>query len=274
MEAHEEGRNIWDASVHLSVAAQALHSAQEITAPYELNTLDLTLFVSCYNEESSITHTLDTVLDAMSNLDFTYEIIIIDDASRDGSTERVREYIDAHPDISMVLRANRRRHGLAHNYIDAAFLGKGTYFRLIYGNSTETMETMVDILGGLKTADILVPYHIESMHNSVRGETLARVYAGVLNRLTSHRLRDYTIPAVHLRYNITRWHGGAYGYGFQVDLLCRLMDMGFTYSQMPCRSVELRPTRYSKLRIIGNYLCVAQTVLDILLRRLAARMNG
>lgn len=274
MELNEEGREIWDAAVYLSQAAQGLHSLKEVTAPYEeRNTLDITLFVSCYNEEAYITTTLETLLDAMGNLECSYEIIVIDDASRDGSADRVREFIDAHPDVPVMLRANRRRHGLAHNYIDAAFLGRGKYFRLTYGNSTETMETLVDIFSSLGQADILIPYHIESLHSDLKGETLSRVYASVLNRLTSHRLKEYTIPAVHLRYNVMRWNGGAYGYGFQVDLLTRLLDMGFTYIQTPCRSVDARPTHYTRTRVVMNYLCIAQTVLDILLRRISVRVN-
>lgn len=42
------------------------------------NDLDLTLFVSCYKEEANIVGTLETLLEALGEFDFTWEIIVID----------------------------------------------------------------------------------------------------------------------------------------------------------------------------------------------------
>jgi Glycosyl transferase family 2 len=55
------------------------------------NDLDLTLFVACYNEEENIVGTLETVLEALGEFDFTWEIIVIDDASTDRSRGRTSE---------------------------------------------------------------------------------------------------------------------------------------------------------------------------------------
>ena len=81
------GKNYWDASVVLSPSAEKHHNVSAITKPYEGDPIEVTLFVSCYNEEEFIENTLRTVVDAMKAADKTYEIIVIDDCSKDSSVE-------------------------------------------------------------------------------------------------------------------------------------------------------------------------------------------
>ena len=50
-------------------------------------------FVSCYNERDFIVATLETVRRAMAGLGLTYDIVIIDDGSSDGSPDLISRYI-------------------------------------------------------------------------------------------------------------------------------------------------------------------------------------
>lgn len=52
--------------------------------------IDLTLFVACYNEAENIVATLDAVVAACREVGCTYEIVIIDDASRDRSWKSLK----------------------------------------------------------------------------------------------------------------------------------------------------------------------------------------
>jgi hypothetical protein len=44
--------------------------------------VDLTLFLACYNEAENIVGTLETVVETMAEIGRSYELIVIDDASR------------------------------------------------------------------------------------------------------------------------------------------------------------------------------------------------
>ncbi len=266
-----DGRDFWSASVALTPAAQKFHSPIEVTSPYEGSPLDLTVFVSCYNEESTIITTLDTIIEAMNVIGMGFEILVIDDGSKDGSFERIRSYILAHPEIAIVLRANKQNKGLAQNYLDAAFIGCGKYFCLIHGDNAEPVETMVDIFRTVGEADIIIPYDISALARGAFYEIIAGSVNGIINFMTGHRINDYSALQIHLRYNVMRWHPGTSRAGFQTVMLCQMLDLGFTCKQVPCRSAILRHSDFKAAW--RNVFSASRAILDVLLRRLTRALG-
>ena len=63
----------------------------------------LSLFVACYNEQDNITGTLETLTEALGQTVPSYEIIVIDDASRDLSVDRIRAFMEACPEVPLRL---------------------------------------------------------------------------------------------------------------------------------------------------------------------------
>jgi glycosyltransferase involved in cell wall biosynthesis len=261
-------------AVTMTPASASLHDPNEVLAPGENAALDLTILVSCYNEAAFIVSTLETIRDALASVrDISYEIIVIDDCSSDGSAELVKEYIRTHPDERILLRQNSVNRGLAQNYIDGAFIGRGKYYRLICGDNAEPSETIVAVLRQLGEAEMLIPYYV-----SVEGKTryrhlLTKVYSGLVNGVSGFRLRYYNGLAVHLRHNVMRWHPNTRGFGFQADIICMLMDQGASYKEIPVRGVE-RKAGDSRALTFKNMLSVTHTIVDIVIRRASNRING
>lgn len=56
--------------------------------------------------------------------------------------------------------------------------------------------------------------------------------------MSGFRLQYYNGLAVHLRYNVMRWHPNTFG--FQADIICMLLDQGFSYKELPVKTVERR----------------------------------
>lgn len=265
------GTDIWSAQVTLSESAKHFHSQAQLTSPYEGAPLDLTIFVSCYNEADLIETTLETIREAMAELPLTYEILIIDDVSKDHSASVVEAYIHAHPELNIILKRNKHNRGLAQNYFDAAFLGRGKYFRLICGDNSEPVESIRKVFREIGTADILVPYYTSSEGKSAMRRFITRIYTGIVNLITRYDFNYYNGLAVHLRFNVMRWHPNTHGFGFQADLLCLLLDQGFTYKEIPIIMIERR-TGKSNAITFKNLLSVSHTLLEIFLRRISHRV--
>lgn len=258
------------ADITMTPAAARLHDAAALAAPGEAAPIDLTIFVSCYNEQDFIASTIETIQEALGEIgSVSYEIIVVDDCSKDQSAETVKTYISTHPEDRIVLRMNRRNRGLAQNYLDVAFLGKGKYYRLICGDNAEPRETMVAVFREIGQADMIIPYYVTNEGKSRYRQMLSGTYSSVINAVSGFRLHYYNGLAVHLRYNVMRWHPHTRGFGFQADIICMLLDQGFGYREVPVKSIERRTVGSSNALTFVNMLSVAHTIVDLIFRRLA-----
>jgi glycosyltransferase involved in cell wall biosynthesis len=260
---------LFPADVTMTPAAMQLHAVADVVTPGLQAPLDLTVFISCYNEQDFIVDTMTTVGAALDEIGtVSYEIIVVDDRSKDNSSEVVKSYIAGHPDARIVLRTNKVNRGLAQNYLDVAFVGKGKYYRLICGDNAEPKETMLAVFRAIGQADMIIPYYVSNEGKSAYRQFISNTYSTLVNLISGFRLHYYNGLAVHLRYNVMRWHPNTRGFGFQADIICMLLDQGFSYKEVAVKSIERRSGGSNALTY-RNLLSVAHTLIDLIFRRLA-----
>jgi glycosyltransferase involved in cell wall biosynthesis len=265
------GRKFWDAEIVMGPAAREFQDPGHLTSPYDEDPLDLSVFVSCYNEADYIIDTLETIGSAAREVGLRHEIIVVDDGSTDNSRRLVADFIATHADERIVLRANRFNKGLAQNYVDGAFFGRGKYYRLICGDNAEPRDSIVTVFKAIGQADIIVPYYVTSEGKSLKRRIISSAFTTLVNLMTGNRLHYYNGLAVHLRRNVLRWHSNTRGFGFQADLLCQLIDLGFSYHEVPIITIEKREGKSNALTI-RNLLSVTHTLIEIGNRRLSNRL--
>ncbi|MBY0527779.1 MAG: glycosyltransferase family 2 protein [Gemmataceae bacterium] len=229
-------------------------------------TIDLTLFVACYNEEPNIIATIETVVAAVDEIGCSYEIIVIDDASTDASARVVRDYQAAHPDLPIVLKQNPVNRGLARNFVAAAFLGRGTRFKLVCGDNVESKDALVRILRRMNSAELVLSYHDRCRGRGWGRTLLSRAYTWLVNLLSGHSLHYYNGLPLYLRSHVLQWHSSSTGFGFQADLVTRLLDEGVTYCEVQVEARD-RTAGRSQALTPRNFVSVGNTLLRIAMRR-------
>jgi glycosyltransferase involved in cell wall biosynthesis len=254
--------------VNDQLALQEPSSVAAAGLPLSGSDVDITFFVACYNEEENIIPTLDTLLAALGESPWSWEILVIDDASTDRSAELVRRFVHDHPGLPVRLKVNEVNKGLAHNFTEGAFLGRGQYYRLVCGDNVEPKETFVALLKRLGEADMIIPYHIRCEGKALYRRLLSKAYVRLVNGISGYRIKYYNGLTVHRRYNVMRWHNYTRGFGFQADLIVRLLDEGCTYTEVLVTAHE-RTKGKAKAMNLKNYLSVAHTLLELIIRRLA-----
>lgn len=238
------------------------------------DTLDLTLFVACYNEEQNIEGTLDEVFAALDQGTLSHEVIVVDDASKDRSVERIKAYMERHPDRPVRLVERKRNVGLAQNFVDMAFVGRGKYYRLVCGDNVEPREALAFIFKHIGAADLVIPYHKVPLEGRTwLRHRISSTYTFLVNLLSGYSLHYYNGLAIYKRYDVLRWHSYAHGFGFQADMVTRLLDQGTSYIQIPV-TLHDRVHGTSTALTLKNLLSVAHTLLDITVRRLAKILYG
>lgn len=237
--------------------------------------VDFTVMVSCYNEESFICDTLDTVSSALAEAGVSHELIVIDDCSRDASVQAVARYIQNHPELPVYLYLNETNQGLANNYINGSFVARGKYYRLCCGDNSEPKEGLVRIFKCIGLADIVVPYFPKEFwyNRSLHRRLISKTFTFIVNFISGHDLHYYNGCAVHLRWNVMRWHPNSCGFGFQADMLTQLLDTGCSFVEVPSSTIERKGSGSSALST-RNLLSVLHTFVEVGVRRLKRLLYG
>lgn len=231
----------------------------------------ITFVVACYNEEANIEATLDCLLAACRQRDLPYEILVMDDGSRDSSQAIIKRYADSHPECPIRIHVNHRNMGLGYNYFEGAFIARGEYYRLVCGDNVEPLETFLTVLDNVGTADVVAFFYPEVPGKARWRLAMSRLYTRMVDFLCGYKVNYYNGLAIHRRYNVMRWNSQKSGFSFQADLLVRVLDTGATIKQVSLKAHERtdgKSTAYS----IKNILSVTHFVVEIMARRLVSAL--
>ena len=121
----------------------------------------LTISIAAYNVEKTIGKTLDSLLvgnnDDLNKLD----IIIVNDGSKDSTSEVVMNYCTKYPDAIRLV--NKQNGGYGSTINTSLEIAKGKYFKLLDGDDQYDTENLTSFLGFLSNteSDIVVSPFIE-----------------------------------------------------------------------------------------------------------------
>lgn len=227
--------------------------------------LDLTILISCLNEEENVQNTMRSVISALEGRQEKYEILVMDDGSTDRTYQRACEFRDAHPERSIRVHKNAKNLGLGGAFNEGARLGLGKYYRLCCGDNSEPIETLKTIFSHLGEADIVAPYHV--IHGRSAGrKVISSTYTTLVNALSGHRLKYYNGCPILLRESVLKWPSRTNGFGFQADILTQMLDAGATYVEFPVFSTERKEGK-SKALTFGNLESTGSVLWRILAKR-------
>ncbi len=162
--------------------------------------LDFTLVVACYNEEGHLAESVRQVREVLGRTSYTYEILFVDDCSRDSTREIIDHIVASDP-------ASCRRLFNRHN------MGRGATVRHGFENARGRWVGFVDI--DLEVGAHYIPYCLVSLEEGADVVCGWRVY----------KFRWHSL----IRYILSR------GYSWLVRLVLRLpfndTETGFKFFQ-------------------------------------------
>jgi len=112
--------------------------------------IDVTVVIPAYNEEHAIGRVLDDVLAVMNTLDLSYETIVVDDGSTDGT----RAICEAYSGVAVV--SHTRNRGVGRSRTTGVQRAKGRYVLMIDADGTYPAEAIPRLLEALKDCDMVI----------------------------------------------------------------------------------------------------------------------
>jgi hypothetical protein len=118
---------------------------------------------------------------------------------------------------------------------------------------------------------MIIPYRGPLPGKSAFRQWLSNFYTVVVNMLSGYNLRYYNGLATHLRYNVMRWGPYSFGFGFQAELITRLLAEGSSYIEIKVEGTHTEKSGGNSALNVRNFLSVAHTLLEIWIRRVRKR---
>jgi dolichol-phosphate mannosyltransferase len=226
---------------------------------------DISIFVPCLNEEKSVIGAIEKVILACRNTGCSFEILVFDDGSTDRTSAVVREYQAAHPELPIRLFQRQKNMGLSYNFTDGAFYGTGKYYRCVAGDDYESLDSHEAILRELGTADIILPVYTKVINRGPLRTAISKTYTWLANRASGYQIGYYNGFAVYRRWHVMRYSVEGTGFGFQAEIVTRLLNVGMTYKEVYLTATYNGITNAFTVR---NFASVGYSLFKIAMRRL------
>jgi glycosyltransferase involved in cell wall biosynthesis len=227
--------------------------------------ITISFIVTCYNEENHVIGAIETVHRAANNLGLTHEILVFDDKSKDNTAKIVKDYIQQFPNVPVQLYQNAKNKGVAYNFVEGAFKGRGEYCRLICGDNVESIETHMAILGEIGKSDIIIPYYRVIVGRTFLRHMISKSFTKIVNLITGFSIKYYNGCPVLKRTDVMRWHVEATGLGYQAELIIRLLRQGKNYIEVAVDGFDREGSVSFRAR---NVLSVCHSLFKISIARL------
>lgn len=226
---------------------------------------DITFFIPCFNEEPNVVGAITKLISVSSELELNFEILVFDDGSSDRTVEVVEKFISDNPEVPLQLFANEANRGVAANFFEGAFCGKGRHYRLVCGDNIEPVETHKALLERIGDADIVVPYFTHIEGRPLHRHIISRSFTALANLTSGQKLHYYNGCPIYRRWDVLRFHIETTGMGYQAEFLTRLLNERRSYVEV---SVESMDREGSSSLTMRNFVSVGHSLLKMSLRRL------
>jgi glycosyltransferase involved in cell wall biosynthesis len=197
----------------------------------------LSIFVPCHNEEDNIANALNNIKDAVKNI--TYEVLVVDDNSKDKTVNVVENFIKNNPELSIKLFVNKNNLGIGYNYFFAADKALGKYYMLVNGDADFPSQTIKKITDNINKADMIISYFPgNNDKRTVVRKFFSKLFVSILNTITFNKLKYYNGPTLHLLKNVKLHKSSTFHFSYQAELIANLLMLKKSYIEVEVESVD------------------------------------
>jgi dolichol-phosphate mannosyltransferase len=231
------------------------------------------MIVPAFNEEASLGATVQAVSAALAARFDDYEILIVNDGSRDGSARLADELAAADPHIRAV--HNDANLGLGACYRKGVALVTKEYVGWVPAKNSIPPDSLADLFAAVGTADV-VAAHIRTDNRSLYRRAISRAFTGLMNAFFGLRLRYFNGPNI-LRSDLARQVPmTTSSFAFMAEIMIRLAGAGHSIVDVGIHNRERtdgKTKAFTLQNLLGVFGIVARLFCEIRLGGVLARIR-
>ncbi|OGG94837.1 MAG: hypothetical protein A2527_12890 [Candidatus Lambdaproteobacteria bacterium RIFOXYD2_FULL_50_16] len=213
------------------------------------------------NEEANIERAMSEALEAFDSVGIVGEVVVINDGSRDRTSELVEAKMKEDSRVRMV--THEFPHGFGASFWDGVDHAQNDVVVVLPGDAENDPMEIFRYFALLEHVDIVIPFVFNKEVRSMYRQTLSFVYRLIIN-LTFNTNLNYTNGTILYRRSILmalEYRSGSFF--FQTDILIRLLKRGYLFAEVPYR-LDQRETGVSKAVSFPSFVKVAKGYLRLL----------
>lgn len=217
----------------------------------------ISIIIPAYNEEGNITGTVNEVLTAFGDRFGGYEILIVNDGSKDRTGQVADALAATNPNIKVL--HNSPNMGFGYSYRRGVQAATCDYVGFFPGDDCLPAECIAAVFDQVGRADIISHYTSNMEVRLPARRVISHTYTGMINMLFGLHLRYFNGPTVHRRETIQSVKISTYGFAFLSEIMVRLIRSGHSYRQIGT-PIRERKRGSSKAFKVKNVVTVVKTV--------------
>ena len=152
--------------------------------------MNLSLIIPCYNEEDVINLFYDEVTSVLKSYDNAYELIFIDDGSKDKTMKKIKSM--AEKDTSVKYISLSRNFGKEAAMLAGMKFAKGSYIGILDADLQHPPEIIPEMVAALKSGeyDIAAARRINRTGESPIKSIFSRLFYKVINKLADVDIKE------------------------------------------------------------------------------------
>ena len=217
--------------------------------------LDLTVIIPAYNEEKRLGGTLEKIRAYLDGKPWSYEVIVVDDGSRDGTVDLVEKWEKQYPQLRHVKNASNRGKGFSVR--NGMLRGKGRL--LLFTDSDlstpiEDIDKLMDAIDG--GCDIAIGSRAVEGSDIVVSQPAYRVFMGKVFNLLVRIIFASSIRDTQCGFKLFRREAAEvifprqtiWRFGFDVEIVFIGERLGYRVCEVPVIWENSEETKVSALR--------------------------
>ena len=216
----------------------------------------LTVIVPALNEENRIIDSVNEVIAAVQELSIEYELILVDDGSIDLTWEKMQSLQNSNKRVRAI--KNFANLGIGASYKVGLSYASGDFVTWVPADLSHKKASLLDAYSVLDSADIIIPLPNNPHVRSLKRQLISKIFTFFINVGSGLSVPYYNGLSVHKRTLLERIEIHSTGFGFQAEIIVKLIKQGATY-RIVNTFIDERKEGKSKALTCKNFTEVAKT---------------
>ena len=176
----------------------------------------LSIIIPAFNEGSNITATCLEIQEALKKFTFSYEIVVIDDGSKDNTYKIVKKFAQKHKNIKLI--RHQINLGLGAAYNTGIQNANGTYSIMIPGDNAHPAIGLTPIFEKMGKKDIILPYPSNPEARNKFRQIVSKTFINIFNFWFNLDVPYYNGLVLHKTKLVKKARQRTHSFAYQAEI--------------------------------------------------------